>query len=92
MLPTISFPNLQETPFVIKEDAGCTGTYCYRGFCVDLIEKLSRDLHFTYELQESDDGKWGGYDNKTDTWDGLVRMLIDKVLEYSILSYSLQIH
>ena len=69
----------QETPFVIKENADCTGTSCYRGFCVDLIEKLSRDLHFTYELQESDDGKWGGYNNKTDTWDGLVRMLIDKV-------------
>ena len=64
---------------MIKDDANCTGTSCYRGYCVDLVARLSRDLHFTYELMESDDGKWGGYYNTTDSWDGLVKMLIDKV-------------
>ena len=72
---------------MIKDEENCTGTSCYRGYCVDLIDRLARDLHFTYELQESDDGKWGGYDNKTDSWDGLVRMLIDKVRKFSRGSY-----
>ena len=80
--------HLQETPFVIKDEANCTGTSCYRGYCVDLIDRLAGDLHFTYTLVESEDGKWGGYDNKTDSWDGLVRMLIDKVRIASVISPS----
>ncbi|XP_063679360.1 glutamate receptor ionotropic, kainate 2-like [Bolinopsis microptera] len=80
---------MMETPFVIKDDANCTGTSCYRGYCVDLVARLSRDLHFTYELMESDDGNWGGYYNKTDSWDGLVKMLIDKKIEVAAVHLSI---
>ena len=55
------------------------GNRCYKGYCIDLIRRLSEDLDFTFELHESKDGRWGGYDNNTGQWDGLVRMLIEKV-------------
>lgn len=34
---------------------------------------------FSYVMVEPSDGKWGAYDNKTGTWDGLVRQLQFKV-------------
>jgi ionotropic glutamate receptor NMDA 2B len=34
-------------------------TQCCSGFCIDLLEKFSDDLGFTYELIRVDDPKFG---------------------------------
>lgn len=34
-------------------------TQCCSGFCIDLLEKFSDDLGFTYELNRVDDPKFG---------------------------------
>ncbi|VDD93406.1 unnamed protein product [Enterobius vermicularis] len=47
---------------------------CCTGYCVDLLDKLSKDIGFTYTLYKVRDEKWG---IKTENgWNGLVRELI----------------
>lgn len=71
-----------DPPFIVyKKDnnstTDCIGNDCYEGFCVDVIKKLSETLSFQYEFIESSDGMFGStYANGS--WNGLVRMLIDK--------------
>jgi hypothetical protein len=49
----------------------------YQGFCIDLLEKISKMCGFNYTIKLVDDGFHGSYvDGK---WNGLVSELIDKV-------------
>ena len=51
----------------------------FEGFCIDLLNAISKELAFNYEIYEVEDGRFGAMDEKTGEWRGLVRELIDKV-------------
>ena len=51
----------------------------YEGYCIDLLNAISKNLGFTYDLYEVEDGRFGALDEQTGEWHGLVRELIDKV-------------
>ncbi len=51
----------------------------YRGFTIDLLEKLSDLAGFSYEIYEVPDGAYGRI-GPTGTWNGLVGELINGVL------------
>lgn len=53
---------LDEPFFMLKKDAlekNLTGNDRFEGYCVDLVEKLSQVVNFTYELRSVKDGKFG---------------------------------
>ncbi|KAM4809048.1 glutamate receptor ionotropic, NMDA 3B [Rhinophrynus dorsalis] len=61
-------------------------TCCY-GYCIDLLEKLSEDLHFDFELYIVGDGKYGA--RKGDRWTGLVGDLLSGAAHMAVTSFSI---
>ncbi|XP_053556005.1 glutamate receptor ionotropic, NMDA 3B [Bombina bombina] len=61
-------------------------TCCY-GYCIDLLEKLSEDLQFNFELYIVGDGKYGA--RKGDRWTGLVGDLLSGAAHMAVTSFSI---
>ncbi|KAH9520958.1 Glutamate receptor ionotropic, kainate 1 [Dermatophagoides farinae] len=59
-------------------------TIRYEGYCIDLLSAIAKNLGFTYELYEVEDGRFGALDEQTGEWHGLVRELIDKRADLAI--------
>lgn len=54
-----------------------TGNDRYVGFCVDLIDRISKACNFNYTIKLVEDSKYGSIvDGK---WNGIVSELMDKV-------------
>ncbi|XP_046449202.1 glutamate receptor ionotropic, NMDA 2B-like isoform X2 [Daphnia pulex] len=59
-------------------------TQCCSGFCIDLLEKFSDDLGFTYELIRVDDPKFGTHVNGR--WNGLMGALANRRVDMVMTS------
>ena len=53
----------------------------FEGFCVDLLEEVSRIVGFTYRIHVVEDGRYGSK-RENGTWDGLVGELVDGVCQH----------
>jgi hypothetical protein len=62
-----------------KNNEILTGNQKFKGFCIDLIEKIASLCNFTYEIIEVYDGLHGSYSNITMKWNGLIGEIIEKV-------------
>uniref|UniRef100_A0A8C8M691 Glutamate receptor n=1 Tax=Oncorhynchus tshawytscha TaxID=74940 RepID=A0A8C8M691_ONCTS len=62
------------------------GKCCY-GYCIDLLEKMSEDMHFEYDLYIVGDGKYGA--SKSGRWTGLVGDLLNGVADMAVTSFSI---
>ncbi|KAL5267251.1 hypothetical protein ACHWQZ_G004325 [Mnemiopsis leidyi] len=51
---------------------------CWYGWNPDIINQLQTDLNFTYEYVMPADNKYGGFDNTTRTWNGMIRDILDR--------------
>ncbi|XP_071571021.1 glutamate receptor ionotropic, kainate 2 isoform X3 [Temnothorax nylanderi] len=77
-------------PYVIEVTDGSSrgvliGSKRYEGYCIDLIEKIAeRILEFKYEFELVPDGLHGSYDEKTKTWNGLIKRLLDYEADLAI--------
>ncbi|MFH4983243.1 hypothetical protein AB6A40_009952 [Gnathostoma spinigerum] len=62
----------------IYEDKGVTRNKtvkkCCSGFCIDLLQKLAKDIGFTYTIYKVPDNKWGRKTEKG--WNGLMHELV----------------
>uniref|UniRef100_A0A3B4APU8 Glutamate receptor n=1 Tax=Periophthalmus magnuspinnatus TaxID=409849 RepID=A0A3B4APU8_9GOBI len=65
-----------------REAAKC----CY-GYCIDLLEKLSEDLGFEFDLYIVGDGKYGAW--KGGRWTGLVGDLLNGLADMAVTSFSI---
>lgn len=54
----------------------------WKGYCIDLIEKLAKEMNFKYELVVKD--KFGEHDPTTGKWDGLIGDLVEGVSGASV--------
>lgn len=53
------------------------GNIKYKGYCVELLERIANICNFTYNIKLVDDGLHGNIINGK--WNGIVSELIDKV-------------
>ncbi|CAF3742483.1 unnamed protein product [Rotaria magnacalcarata] len=55
--------------------------FCCRGYCIDLLQELSKNLSFVYTLHLVADNKYGSYekegDDKHKRWDGMIGELVN---------------
>ena len=61
------------------------GTTMYEGLCIDLMDKLSELMGFSYTLKIVKDGKFGGQD-EDGNWMGLIGDLVNHVSNSDIVS------
>lgn len=71
------FQLIQDDPFVIKEKRK-DGAISFKGYCIDLLEELARNLHFTYDIYTTPDGNYGA-EAENGTWNGVIGELINRV-------------
>jgi hypothetical protein len=50
----------------------------YRGFMVDLMYMIARQMRMLIRFYESPDGRYGSYDNATNTWNGMMGEVIKR--------------
>ncbi|VDK59302.1 unnamed protein product [Anisakis simplex] len=60
---------------------------CCSGYCVDLLEKLAKDVGFTYTLYKVRDEKWGI--KSENGWNGLIQDLIAQKADMCVTSLKL---
>ena len=53
------------------------GNKQYRGYCIDLIERVSKLAGFNYTIKLVEDDKFGSFSDGK--WNGIVSELLDKV-------------
>nr|CAG4651579.1 EOG090X00ST [Triops cancriformis] len=55
-------------------------SYCCRGYCIDLLQKLAHKINFTFDLVLSPDGQYGNLATRNGTnrkeWTGLIGELV----------------
>ena len=61
-------------PFMFKNSSDQ-----YDGFCVEIIDIISKRLNFNYTIRTSPDKKYGVLDNGT--WNGMMKMMLDGVIK-----------
>ncbi|KRK04919.1 glutamate receptor ionotropic, kainate 1 isoform X5 [Drosophila yakuba] len=66
-----------ETPYVMMHyGKNFTGNERFYGFCVDILETISREVGFDYILDLVPDRKYGAKDPETGNWNGMVAQLM----------------
>lgn len=47
-----------------------------KGYCIDLLKLLMRDVGFSAEIQVVKDGKYGALNHSTGQWSGLIGAVV----------------
>ena len=65
---------------MVRQGANFTGNDRFFGFCIDLLERVSGMAGFDYEIEKMPpNSKYGNLNKSTGEWNGMVKVVIDKV-------------
>lgn len=71
---------IQETPYVMMHPwKNTTGNGRFYGFCIDTLERISKEVGFDYLLDLVPDRKYGAQDPESGEWNGMVYQLMSHV-------------
>nr|XP_015833586.1 PREDICTED: glutamate receptor ionotropic, kainate 2 isoform X6 [Tribolium castaneum] len=83
---TLVVTTILEMPYVmLHPEKNYTGNSRFYGFCVDVLESISKEVGFDYLLDLVPDRKYGARDAKTGQWNGMVRELMQHEQPYVML-------
>lgn len=68
----------QEEPFVMVAENILGQPKRYKGFSIDVLDALAKNLGFKYEIYQAPDGKYGNQ-LQNSSWNGMIGELINKV-------------
>lgn len=84
----------QSKPYFMLKESNQTlsGNDRFEGFCMDIIDEISKMLGFKYVFQIVGDLNYGNPNKETGEWNGMIRELLDGVRTHmSIFSYIIYI-
>lgn len=55
-----------------------------KGFCIDMLEKLSENLKFKYEIRVVKDGNYGTMDPQTKKWNGMIGEVMSDEIDMAV--------
>ncbi|XP_035666987.1 glutamate receptor ionotropic, delta-2-like isoform X2 [Branchiostoma floridae] len=84
---TLRVVTILEAPFTMKEKTA-DGSYKYTGFCVDMINELSRMLKFDYDLYEVPDRTYGAMTDDGE-WSGMVGQLVNDKADIALAAFTI---
>nr|WBU77235.1 ionotropic receptor [Odontothrips loti] len=83
---TLVVVTILEFPYVMMHyGKNYTGNGRFYGFCVDLLERVSREVGFDYIIDLVPDRKYGAQDPATGEWNGMVLQLMKHETPYVML-------
>ena len=62
-------------PFFFKNSTGQND-----GFCVEMLDLISKRLNFSFIIKSPVDNKYGAFNQETQEWDGMMRIMLDGVI------------
>nr|XP_058964192.1 glutamate receptor 2-like [Pocillopora verrucosa] len=74
---------VENAPFIMKNEDGTIPHY--KGYCIDLLDELAKNLKFTYEIYLSPDGMYGA-ELENGTWNGMIGELVGKRADIAVAS------
>ncbi|XP_076307933.1 glutamate receptor ionotropic, kainate 2-like isoform X2 [Tachypleus tridentatus] len=86
---TLIVTTLLNPPYIaLKEGANLRGNSRYEGYCVDLIEEISKVLGFKYKFREVADHTYGKR-NEWGEWNGMIRELIEGKADLAVVDLTI---
>ncbi|XP_039306223.1 glutamate receptor ionotropic, kainate 2 [Solenopsis invicta] len=85
---------LENPPYVMVANASSTesvmiGTKHYEGYCIDLFKEIANISEFEYEFEIVPDGKYGKWDEEKKTWNGLIKRVMDKEVDFATVDLAI---
>ena len=68
-------------PYGVYLQSGKNDNLEWSGIVPDILEEISKMLNFTYSKTFARDGNWGTVNLETGEWNGLIRDLLDNVVD-----------
>ena len=80
----VNFSKNKSNPYSVKPVK-----FCCRGFLINVLHWLERDLNVRADVYLVKDGKFGAYDQQTGQWNGMVKDLIDGEADMALTSLTI---